>query len=110
MAKGVIINGNFECEGLPTLKELERTYVIQILNEVKGDIGTAAEILGITKTGLYSKIRLQKIDYQYKFPMKTAKYRNETAAQESSESGRYATTERIDGGGVQEEQGSEKSL
>ncbi len=45
-------------EGLrPTLEEMERRYVLEILNSVKKDKSSAAEILGIDLSTLYRKLK-----------------------------------------------------
>jgi DNA-binding NtrC family response regulator len=39
--------------GLPTLDELERRYVLHVLEQVKGNRTRAAEVLGIDRRTLY---------------------------------------------------------
>ncbi len=47
--------------GIPTLKELEKKHILQILKETDGDRNKAAELLGIDKTTLWRKIKRYNI-------------------------------------------------
>lgn len=94
----------------PTLKELERRYFIEVMRSVDHDIAKAAQILGLTRSGVYSKIRTHKIDHAFKRPQMVAKYRNGTATEIGSGSRRYGTPEGVPSGSVQEKQGPQKSV
>ncbi|MHB8829116.1 MAG: sigma-54-dependent transcriptional regulator [Syntrophales bacterium] len=43
-------------EGIESLEEMERRHILKILNQTKGNIAQAAEILGISRLTLYNKI------------------------------------------------------
>jgi len=43
-------------EGSESLEEMERKHILKILNQAKGNIAQAAEILGISRLTLYNKI------------------------------------------------------
>jgi DNA-binding NtrC family response regulator len=42
---------------IPTLREMERTHILNVLKEANGDRAKAAEILGIDKTTLWRKMK-----------------------------------------------------
>jgi DNA-binding NtrC family response regulator len=43
---------------IPTLREMERTHILNVLKEANGDRAKAAEILGIDKTTLWRKMKI----------------------------------------------------
>ncbi|RJP50509.1 MAG: hypothetical protein C4586_05860 [Anaerolineaceae bacterium] len=94
----------------PTLKELERRYFVAVMKVVDHDIAKAAQILGLTRSGVYSKIRTHKIEHNFKRPQMVAKYRNGTATEIGSDSRRYSSPEGVPSAGVQTKQGPEKSV
>lgn len=55
------ISGRYETKGIkgktPTLREMEKTHILNVLKEMAGDRAKAAEILGIDKTTLWRKTR-----------------------------------------------------
>ena len=44
--------------GMPTLKELETQYIVQVLKQVDGNQSRAAKILGINRKTLYQKLNV----------------------------------------------------
>lgn len=45
-----------------TLKELERAHIVEILNMCKGNILRASKFLGVSRAGLYSKLRIHGLN------------------------------------------------
>lgn len=43
-------------EKVPTLAEIERTYILQVLDGHNGHVRKAAKILGISKSTLYKRL------------------------------------------------------
>ena len=60
------ISGRYETreikEKTPTLREMEKIHILNILKETGGDRAKAAEILGIDKTTLWRKTKRYSID------------------------------------------------
>lgn len=100
----------FKVSDQPTLKELERRYFIEVMRSVDHDIAKAAQILGLTRSGVYSKIRTHKIEHTFKRPQMVAKYRNGTATEMGNDSRRYTSPEGVPSAGVQTKQGPQKSV
>ena len=49
-------------EGPQSLEDVQREHIIQVLRQQKGNIKATAQILGISRTTLYKKIRDYDID------------------------------------------------
>ena len=47
----------FETRGSPTLKELEESYILQVLNDSQWNITRASQVLGINRSTLHKKIK-----------------------------------------------------
>ncbi len=47
---------SFQRKGTPSLTELEKNYIVEILNKCEGNITNAAKILGINRVTLHKKI------------------------------------------------------
>lgn len=60
-----------ETKNPPTLRELERETIIRTLEGLDYQITTAARLLGLSRAGLYSKIKIHKIPLPRKDDDKT---------------------------------------
>lgn len=48
----------------PSLQNLERMHILQIVSEQQGNLRQSAQLLGISRTALYNKLNAWKIDYR----------------------------------------------
>lgn len=48
----------------PSLQDIERTYILQVIKEQQGNLRQSAELLGISRTALYNKLNAWQIDYR----------------------------------------------
>lgn len=49
---------------IPTLKELEKLHIIDVLKHTKGEVTQAAKILDVSRAGLYRKCETHEINVQ----------------------------------------------
>jgi DNA-binding NtrC family response regulator len=56
-----LTNGSGAAAGKPSLEELERNYIAEILDFTRGKKSKAAEILGITRKTLLEKRKKYKL-------------------------------------------------
>jgi DNA-binding NtrC family response regulator len=49
-------------ERIQTLAQIERAYILEVLHKFKGNFTAVSAALGISRAGLYSKMRRYKID------------------------------------------------
>ncbi len=57
-----LVPGSSGAEGKPTLEEMERRYITEILDHTRGKKGRAAQILGISRKTLLEKRKKYKLD------------------------------------------------
>lgn len=48
----------------PSLQNLERMHILQVVSEQQGNLRQSAQLLGISRTALYNKLNTWKIDYR----------------------------------------------
>lgn len=48
----------------PSLQNLERAHILQVIDEQQGNLRQSAQQLGISRTALYNKLNAWKIDYR----------------------------------------------
>lgn len=48
----------------PSLQNLERMHILQVVSEQQGNLRQSAQLLGISRTALYNKLNAWKVDYR----------------------------------------------